>query len=180
MTFLNILTLLIIGLSLSIDAFSLSLAYGMLNISKKQSLNTSLMVGLFHFFMPIIGNLLGNVFIKYIKINSKFVLLIVLTLILIEMIKSLHDDNKEYELNILNIIVFAFLVSVDSFSLGIGMNYITSNILLASTIFSIMSFSFTFLGFMIGKYFNYKAQSYARYIGITLLFTIIIYFLCKH
>lgn len=32
---MEIITLIIIGLSLSIDAFSLSLAYGLLNIPKK-------------------------------------------------------------------------------------------------------------------------------------------------
>lgn len=177
---MNIITLLIIGLSLSIDAFSLSLAYGLLNISKKTSLITSLMVGIFHFIMPILGNMLGNVFVSFIELNTKFLLIIVLILILIEMIKSLNEEPKEITLNLINIFVFAFLVSVDSFSLGIGINYITNNIIVASSIFSFMSFTFTFLGFLLGKYLSYKAQNYTKYIGIFLLFTVIIYFLCKH
>ena len=180
MTFLQILTLFIIGWSLSIDAFSLSLAYGLLNISKKTIIITSLVVGVFHFIMPILGNLLGSLIIKYMNLEAKYILIIILTLILIEMIRSLKEEKKEYELNILNIILFSFLVSLDSFSLGLGINYITDNILISSTIFSFMSAMFTLIGFCAGKYLSIKAEKYAKYFGIVVLFTVIIYFLCKH
>ena len=180
MTFLQILTLIIIGLSLSVDAFTLSLAYGLLNISKGKIYLTSLLVGFFHFLMPILGDSLGNIIRKYISFESKHILIIVLSLILVEMIKSLKEEKKEYNLSVLNILVFALLVSMDSFSLGIGINYITSNIFLASGIFSFLSGLFTFLGFKLGKYLSIKAEKQAKYIGITILFTVIIYFLCKH
>ena len=59
----------IIALSLSMDAFSLSLAYGTQNIENKTKYTISIIVGLFHLFMPLIGNLLGNVILNIIKIN---------------------------------------------------------------------------------------------------------------
>ncbi len=161
------------------DAFTLSLAYGLLNISRKKIYITSLLVGIFHFIMPLLGNILGNLIRKYIGFESKYVLIIVLSLILIEMIRSLKEEKTEYNLSLLNILVFSFLVSMDSFSLGIGINYITNNILLASGIFSLLSASFTFLGFRLGKYLSVKAEKQAKYFGIVILFTVIIYFLCK-
>lgn len=179
MTFLNILTIVIIGLSLSIDAFSLSLAYGLVNIKKSHIIRTSLLVGLFHFIMPVLGNQIGRILTNKLNINSKYILLVVLSLILIEMIKSLNEKDKEYDLSITKTLLFAFLVSVDSFSLGLGINYITGKVILASMIFSIQSFIFTLLGFNFGKYLSEKEKNISKKVGITLLFTVIIYFLCK-
>lgn len=176
---MEIITLIIIGLSLSIDAFSLSLAYGLLNIPKKTIISTSITVGIFHFIMPILGMLLGNIITDTLNIDSKYILLTILILILIEMIKSLKEENKEHELNIINILIFAFLVSFDSFTLGIGIKYITSNIFLASIVFMILSSLFTFLGFILGKYLTKKATYKIKLIGIILLLGVIMYFLCK-
>ncbi len=176
---MEIITLIIIGLSLSIDAFSLSLAYGLLNIPKKTIISTSITVGIFHFIMPILGMLLGNIITDTLNLDSKYILLTILILILIEMIKSLKEENKEHELNIINILIFAFLVSFDSFTLGIGIKYITSNIFIASIIFMILSSLFTFLGFILGKYLTKKATYKIKLIGIILLLGVIMYFLCK-
>ena len=49
-----------IGLSLSIDAFSLSLSIGTLNLNKKQVAKLPIFIGIFHFFMPFIGILIGK------------------------------------------------------------------------------------------------------------------------
>lgn len=176
---MEIITLIIIGLSLSIDAFSLSLAYGLLNIPKKTIISTSITVGIFHFIMPILGMLLGNIITDTLNLDSKYILLTILILILIEMIKSLKEENKEHELNIINMLIFAFLVSFDSFTLGIGIKYITSNIFFASIIFMILSSLFTFLGFILGKYLTKKATYKIKLIGIILLLGVILYFLCK-
>lgn len=174
---MEIITLILIGLSLSIDAFTLSLAYGLLNIPKKTILLTSISVGIFHFFMPLCGHLLGDVINKIIFIDTKYILLIVLTLILIEMIKSLNETSiKELELNKISIIIFSFLVSFDSFSLGIGISYITNTPVLASMIFSGLSFIFTLFGFLLGKYLSYKATKNTKVFGIILLLLIIVYF----
>lgn len=176
---MEIITLILIGLSLSIDAFTLSLAYGLLNISKRKILITSLIVGMFHFIMPFLGNSLSKILGKLIDIDFKFVLIIVLVLILIETIKSLKEEKEEYNLNFINIIIFAFLVSFDSFTVGLGLNYITNNIFLGMIIFSILSFSFTYTGFILGKYLSEKTGYLAKIIGIIILMITIVYLLCK-
>lgn len=172
-------SLILIGVSLSIDAFTLATTYGLLNPPRKYMYITSLSVGIFHFFMPLLGNIFGKCLNSYLNINSKFLLIIVLLLILIEYIKSLNDEYKEIHFSMLSIILFSFSVSIDSFSLGIGINYITGNTLLASITFSIISCFFTFLGFKIGKHISEKSQKIATITAITIIFTLIIYFLCK-
>ena len=53
-------SLILIGISLSMDTFSISLSIGSCNISKKNILFFTLFVGILHFFMPLIGNILGD------------------------------------------------------------------------------------------------------------------------
>lgn len=176
---MEIITLIIIGLSLSIDAFTLSLAYGLLSVSKRKIILTSLTVGVFHFIMPIIGYSLGNAIENYIKIDSKLILIIVLSLILIEMIKSINETEKETNLSFINILSFAFLVSLDSLTLGLGLNYITNNIFLASTIFMTLSSTFTYLGFTLGKCITKNIGKYAKILGILIILIVIVYLICK-
>ena len=57
----SFLTILLIAISLSMDAFSLALVYGLLIYSKKRKLLLSIIVGIYHFFMPLIGMLFGNI-----------------------------------------------------------------------------------------------------------------------
>ena len=64
----SLLTTILVGISLSMDAFSLSLAYGTINLNKRQELTLSLIVGLYHFVMPLIGLFFGSIIEKYIII----------------------------------------------------------------------------------------------------------------
>ena len=72
------LTTLIIGISLSMDAFSLSLAYGMEPLNKKSKLLLSTIVGIYHFIMPIIGRFLGLLIISYLPFNINILVFIII------------------------------------------------------------------------------------------------------
>ena len=52
---MELLSIIIVAISLSMDAFSLALAYGTLGLGPKMLFKISLSVGLFHFFMPLLG-----------------------------------------------------------------------------------------------------------------------------
>lgn len=176
---MQILTLISIGLSLSIDAFTLSMAYGLLKVPKKQIILTSLSVGIFHFLMPLIGFDINTKLDKYIDINEKLILTIILILILIEMIKSFNEEKEFHEFKLTTILLFSLLVSIDAFTLGLGLEYITNNICLASLIFMSLSSIFTFLGFNLGKYTRTKFEKYSKLISIIVLLLITVYIICK-
>lgn len=173
------LTIILIAISLSIDAFTLSVAYGLLNIKKKKIIITSITVGIFHFFMPLIGLIIGNFITNKYMLDSKFILIVTLIIILIEMIKSYNEEIIEKDLSLIETITFSFLVSIDSLLIGAGITYITSNIILSCIYFSIFSFLFTLGGFLLGKYITQKSKQNAKIISIIIIFTLIIYFLCK-
>lgn len=176
---MQIISLILIGLSLSIDAFTLSMAYGLLKIPKNQILLTSISVGLFHFIMPLLGYKTNNLINNYIQINEKLVLIIILILIIIETIKSYNETKEYHSFKLINILTFSFLVSIDSFTLGIALNYITSHKCLASFIFMIISSSLTFIGFNLGKYARTKFEKKSKLLSIIILLLIIVYIICK-
>ena len=176
----ELLILLIIGISLSIDAFSVATVIGMTLKNTKKSLISSLSVGIFHFIMPLLGVILSKKILNIISINSNLLLGIILLLISLQMlIEYIKPSNKEISLTKIGIILFSFGVSLDSFSVGLGLNAVTNNLLLASSVFSICSFSFTFLGFTLGRYISKLLKKYSYIIGTIILFILGISFLCK-
>ena len=67
------------------------------------------------------------------------------------------ETFKEEEINKINIkemILFGLAVSIDSFSVGIGLKTIYKNTIVSSLIFMIMSFIFTYMGLYMGKKIN--------------------------
>ena len=176
----ELLILLILGITLSIDAFSISTIIGMTSIKREKILFTSIIVGLFHFFMPLLGLLLEYIISTKININTNVLLGIILFLISIQMfIEYIKPSKKEFKISNTGTLLFAFGVSLDSFSIGLGIKAITDNIFLASTIFTLCSFSFTYLGLTIGKYISEKFNKYSYFIGTIILFLLSIYFLFK-
>ena len=125
------------GIGLSMDAFSLALSLGTTNPNNKTIIKTSLIVGIFHFLMPLLGYFIGYAF-KY-KIPNINILTFVLFLILsIEMYKS-KDEEKTNILNNITILLIAFSVSLDSFTVGIAFGLNNEYILISSIIFSLIS-----------------------------------------
>lgn len=167
---MQILSILLIGIALSMDTFSLSLSLGTFNITNKQALKLSIIVGIMHFFMPILGMLLGEKLISLFELQCDFLLGVILLFIAIQMIIDLikHEESS-FNLNILGMFLFALGVSLDSFSVGLGIKAITENINLATSIFAICSFIFTFIGIMIGKFANKFIGTYASIFGVVIL-----------
>ena len=145
-----------IAVSLSMDAFSLSLAYGTFGLTKKEMFKLSIIVGIYHFFMPLIGLLVGKLFLKIFPLNPDVIVFIVLCFIGIQMIiESLKDEIVENKISFFELLVFGFAVSIDSFSVGIGLSSISNHHIVCAIFFSILSFGFTYLGLNLGKIVNH-------------------------
>lgn len=177
---MEILILLAIAVSLSMDAFSLSLAYGTLGLSKKETFELSFIVGVYHFFMPIIGMFLGKIILGFIHIKPDIVVFIVLLFIGIQMIiESFKEEEKLEPMSKIELLLFGLAVSIDSFSVGIGLNTITNNYILSSTIFSISAFIFTYLGLIMGKKISEMIGKVATLLGGATLIIIAFIYLFK-
>jgi len=170
---LEIITLLSIGIALSMDTFSLSLGLGTFNISNKKALLLSCIVGLMHFIMPFIGVILGQNLINLFKLDSNFLLGLILIAISFEMLFDLlKKEERNFNLSFIGMFLFALGVSIDSFSVGLGIRAITDNQILAMIIFALSSFIFTFGGILIGKCANKLLGTYANILGVIILFVL--------
>lgn len=177
---MNILTLILIAVSLSMDAFSLSLLYGTEGIKKKDKILLSIIVGIYHFIMPLTGLSIGLFITRKIILNTNILVGIILSLISVEMIiSSCKNQEDKFLLSILGYILFGLSVSIDSLTTGIGLPAITNNYFLASSIFSVISFIFTFLGLNLGNVLNQKYGKLSTIIGGTILLILGIIYIFK-
>lgn len=170
---MSIITIIIIAVSLSMDAFSLSIAYGTLNLEQKYIKRLSTIVGIYHFIMPLLGLYIGTLMQKIIPIDSNTIVFIVLSFIGLEMI--IETFKKEENVKIMKkkeLMIFGLAVSIDSFSVGIGLKAISNNYILSVSIFSISSFIFTYLGLILGKKINNIIGKISTLIGGIILIII--------
>ena len=163
-------TCVLIGISLSMDAFSLALLYGTYGLSKKDELMLSTIVGLFHFFMPLIGLFFGNVVFHYLMVDSNFVVGIIFGLLGIEMfISSFRSEEVKILIGFVPFLLFGLSVSIDSLTTGIGLSSISDNYLMVSSIFMIFSALFTYLGLKLGGFLSDRFGKVATMFGGSLM-----------
>ena len=167
---MNILTIILIAVSLSMDAFSLAMLYGTEGIKRKDKLILSIIVGIFHFVMPLIGLTIGSLITNKIIFKAEILEGIILSLIAIEMIiSSFKEKEQTFLVSIPGFLLFGLSVSIDSLTVGIGLPAITDNYILTSLIFSVTSFLFTLLGLNLGNILNQKYGKISTIIGGTIL-----------
>ena len=167
---MDLLLVIVVAISLSMDAFSLSLAYGTLGMKKKQIWLLAIIVGVFHFFMPLLGMIVGNGIFGLLKIDPDFIVCVVLEIIGVQMIIESFKENEDIKImKTIEFFLFAFAVSIDSFSVGIALSLTTKNAITPSLIFAITSLIFTFLGIHLGNKIAEKLENKATYIGIIIL-----------
>lgn len=170
--------LIIIAISLSMDTFSLSLSYGMLNIDRKKIFKVSLTVGLFHFFMPLLGSYCGNYIFSIIPVYEKTLIGIIFLTISVEIIFSLFKEKEISPINSFkDIILFSLAVSIDSFATGTCLDVFHYNYIFISIIFMVVSFLFTYFGLYFGFFLHKKIGIISEIIGIILLISLSFFYL---
>lgn len=176
---MSLIIVILIALSLSMDAFSLSLAYGTLNIKEKDMRILAVIVGIFHFFMPLLGLSIGEIILNILPIKAELVVTIVLLIIGLQMIFSNEKEELLELMNLMSMIMFAFAVSIDSFSVGITLRTIYTHPIVSVTVFMIISSICTYIGLKLGKKVNQLIGSRATKLGGIMLIILAIFFYLK-
>ena len=165
----NILIYFVMAIGLSMDAFSLALAYGTTKIPINKKVLLSITVGIFHFFMPKLGALIGTELLLNYIAKANYLVGIIFLILAIEMLLSRKEEKTGSITNMISIILFSFTVSIDSFSVGIALSLTTTDINSPCIIFALISTLFTFLGVELGSKIAYKFENKAEHIGIIIL-----------
>ena len=164
------ITCFLIAVSLAMDAFSLSLIYGTYGMSKKDEVLLAGIVGLFHFFMPLLGLWFGSVLTKHFIFDLNLMVGVIFLIIGIEMIISVRKDEEvKILIGIVSFLLFGLSVSIDSFTTGIGLSVISDNYIGVSALFMVVSGLFTYAGLRLGNRLSERFGKYATVSGGVLM-----------
>jgi putative Mn2+ efflux pump MntP len=173
------LLVILLGISLSMDAFSLSLCLGTLNLAYKKIITFTIIVGIFHFTMPLLGMNISHILLSIITFNPKYITVVTFVALGIFMIFDREKDNANKLINIFSFILFGFIVSIDSLVAGIGLDIIYNNHMVSALIISTSSMLFTLSGLLLGKYISKKIGNISKIIGGIILIALAIQYLTK-
>lgn len=179
---MELFTLFLIALGLSMDAFAVSISNGMCfkNFKKTQAFVSSFTFGLFQGLMPLIGFFAGSLFFNTISKLDHWIALILLSYIginlIIDAIKELKNKNsihendlKEYTIKTL--FIQSVATSIDALAVGISFAALKINILTATLFIFGITFICCLIGSVIGKKFGHLLQEKAKIFGgIILIF----------
>ena len=165
---MNILEILLIGISLSMDAFAVSICKGlsMNKIAYKKSIIIGLYFGLFQALMPLFGYLFGNTLRNLIILIDHWIIFLILFIIGINMVTEKNEENNlNSKIDFKTMILLAIATSIDAFAVGITFSFLDINILSSITIIGITTFIISIIGVIIGNKIGNKYQRKAKILG---------------
>lgn len=184
---MDFIEVLLIGIGLSMDSFSVSVCKGL--TTKKFSWRMALVCGLwfggFQALMPIVGYLLGTQFQEFIESYDHWIAFGLLFLIGANMIREAVWGNKEEgkntdSLDVKTMLFLAIATSIDALAVGISFGCIQANIVTAVIVIGVTTFLFSILGVKIGNLFGSKYEKTAGIFGGIILILIGLKILLEH
>lgn len=184
---MDFVTILFIGIGLSMDACAVSLAKGMSlneNKIKKYALILAFAFGFFQALMPAIGYFAGSHFAEYIQSIDHWIAFILLGFIGINMIregkKEKQEDTKIHSISVKDIFLLAIATSIDALAIGVSFAFLKVNLLSAIITIGITTFILSFISVLFGKKLGSLFEKYAEYLGGTILILLGFKILIEH
>lgn len=164
-----LITIFIIAVSVSLDAFAVSIVGGIK--AKRSSWNDALKVGLFfggfQAIMPLVGWLMGATLRSTVTSISGWIAFILLALIGVKMIIDAlrEDDSSTKQKSLLNtktLFIMSVATSIDALVIGVSLSLVGLPLLVSILIIGITTFAFSVVGFRfgetLGKLFSNKIE----------------------
>ncbi len=155
---MDLLSLVLLSISLAMDAFSIALVagFGLGKVKLIDSLKISTTFGLAHIIMPILGWSLGSTVIIFIQEWDHWLAFILLGIVGGKMIKEgMGDETEDFSskeiLSFSSLIMFTIAVSIDALAVGLSFSLQKISIWVPSLFMGVASLIFTFIGLNIGN-----------------------------
>ena len=183
---MSFVEILLIGIGLSMDAFSVSICKGLTTkkFSWKMALTCGLWFGFFQALMPVIGYFLGAQFEQYITSVDHWIAFGLLFLIGANMIREAvwgHDDQENNgALDFKTMLLLAIATSIDALAVGVSFACIQVKIWSSVLIIGLTTFLFSVMGVKIGNVFGSKFEKSAGIVGGIILILIGLKILLEH
>ena len=176
---MNIWTLFVLAVGVSMDAFSVSICKGLATrtVRPKHMILAGLWFGGFQALMPLIGFLVGNTFGHYIEAYDHWIAFILLGFLGGKMIfEALKGDEEEAccgSFAVKEMFLMAVATSIDALAVGVSLAILPNvNIGWAVTFIGITTFLFSAIGVKIGNIFGARYKSRAELAGGIILFLV--------
>lgn len=172
-------TITMIALALGFDAFSLGIGIGLKGIRYLHILRLGVIVGLFHMLMPIGGMLMGKLMSA---VLGEWATLAAGLLLIVLGVHMVINSLKKEETSLFNhhsfwgLLLLAFSVSVDSFSVGITLGMFHLPLWLTVLLFGCCGAVMSILGLTLGKRVSHTLGEYGETLGGIILIVFGVFF----
>ena len=184
---MSLLTLFLIAVGLSMDAFAVSICKGLAlrKVSYKNALVVGLWFGGFQALMPFLGYILGRQFEEYITSIDHWIAFVLLGLIGFTMIKEALSKEEECEdcnaaLDIKTMFLLAVATSIDALATGITFAFLSVDIVPAICFIGVITFCLSALGVKMGSVFGTRYKAKAELAGGIILILMGLKILLEH
>ena len=181
---MGIVELLLIAVSLAMDAFSVSVC-GSLALTPSSrtagALRFGAWFGIFQFLMPVIGYWVAYRAVEYIEAYDHWIAFLLLLYIGINMIREAGEEEDIVEsYSIKRMFLLAVATSIDALAVGVSFAVLDVNIWTSGLLIGIVTFVISFIGGTIGFKLGERFRSHATIAGGTILCLIGLKVLLEH
>lgn len=185
---MSIWEILLIGLSVSADAFAVAMCKGveMKKFRLKYALLIALFFGGFQMLMPLIGWAVASVFEKYITAFDHWIAFGLLAILGGKMIFDSFKKEPESEeeqvlrLGLKTLLLMALATSIDALAVGVTFAFLQVNIWIAISLIGATTFCFSVIGVLIGTKIGDKFKNKAEFVGGLILVLLGLKILLEH
>lgn len=167
----EVVTLMLMAFALGMDAFSVALGMGMLQVRLKQILKIGLTIGFFHIWMPLVGIIAGRFLSEQFGMIATYIGGGLLILLGLQMIWAGFKDSKNTLIAPvgLGLLLFALSVSLDSLSVGLTLGIYGAKTALVLACFGAGATILTWSGLLIGRRVQGLLGTYSEALGGSIL-----------
>ena len=183
----DIVSALLLGVGLSMDAFAVSVCKGLGvgKVKKWHMMSAGLWFGAFQALMPLIGYALGASFRSRIENLDHWIAFALLLLIGLNMIreafKGEEDEAKDPSFGVKTMLPLAVATSIDALAVGVALAMDeTTNIWLNIGIIGVTTFILSCVGIRLGAVFGQRFEKKAQIAGGVILIGIGVKILLEH
>ena len=181
---MGFIELLLIAVSMSMDAFAVSICKGLSvrRVEKKHVLSVGLWFGGFQGLMPVIGFALTALFAGYIEAVSSYIAFVLLVFIGGNMIsEALCKEEEEVDDSFAfrTMLTLAIATSIDALAVGVTLRLQGADILLAAPMIAVTTGVLSPIGLKVGNVFGARYKSKAELAGGVVLVALGIKFLLE-
>ena len=167
---MGFMELLLIAVSMSMDAFAVSICKGLSvrRVEPKHALSVGLWFGGFQGLMPVIGFALTSLFAGLIESVSCYVAFALLVFIGGNMIReALSGEEEEIDdsFSFRTMLTLAVATSIDALAMGVTLNLSGANIFVAAPLIAVTTAVLSPIGLKVGNVFGAKYKSRAELVG---------------